>query len=69
MLIKRGENQTETKPNQSNALHPNGLGLGRIRVTQPRVRPRRGKTPKYTPRIDVSFRELATKGRHPHLTS
>ncbi len=35
------------KPYQSNVLHLNELGLGRIRVMQPRVRSRRGKKPKY----------------------
>ncbi len=39
--------QTETKPHQSNALHPNELVLGRISVMQPRVRPMRGKKPTY----------------------
>ncbi len=61
MPIKREENQADTKPQQSNALHPNELGLGRLRVMQPRVGPRWGKKPKYTPRIDVSFRELCIK--------
>ncbi len=38
MPIEGDVNETETKPHQSNALHPNELGLGRIRVTQARVR-------------------------------
>ncbi len=33
----------ETKLYQSNALHPNELGLGRIRVKQARVRAKQGK--------------------------
>ncbi len=28
LQMKRGVNQTDTKPYQSNALHPNQLGLG-----------------------------------------
>ncbi len=58
----------EMKPYQSNALYPNKLGLGRIRVTQPRVRAKRGKR-QNTPRIEESVRELCEKGSHPHLTS
>ncbi len=37
--MKCGVTQTETKPDQSNALYPNELGLGRIRVMQERIRP------------------------------
>ncbi len=44
------------------------LGLGRVRVTQPKVRARWGKS-QNTPRIDVSLRDLCDKGRHLHLKS
>ncbi len=39
------EKQSETKPYQSCALYPSELGLGL--GTQPRVRDRQGKNPKY----------------------
>ncbi len=51
---KRRENQTEMKPHQSNALHSNKIGLGKIRDTQARVRPRRAKS-QNMPRIDVLY--------------
>ncbi len=48
----------DTKPYPSNALHPNELGLGRIRVMQASastsVRIRQGNN-RNTARIDVSF--------------
>ncbi len=36
--MKCGVTQTETKPDQSNVLYPNELGLGRIRVMQEHIR-------------------------------
>ncbi len=60
--MKRWSNQTETKPQQSNALHPNELGLGRIRVTQPRVRPRQGKKGQILPELTYLLGSYATKG-------
>ncbi len=62
MPKKRRENQLGTKPRQSNALDPNKLGLGRIRVTQPRVRPRWGKMPKIRPELTHRLGSYATKG-------
>ncbi len=60
--IKRLSNQTESKPQQSNALHPNELGLGRIRVKQPRVRPRRGTKGQILLELTFRLGSYATKG-------
>ncbi len=60
--MKRWSNQTETKPQRSNALHPNELGLGRIRVTQPSVRPRPGKKGQIRPELTYRLGSYVTKG-------
>ncbi len=46
------------KSHQSNALHLNELGLGRIRVTQPRV----GHKAEICPELTYSLGSYATKG-------
>ncbi len=58
--MKGGVNQTETKPYQSNALHPNELVLGRIQA-KVRVNVIQGIKPKYGQNWCIV---IARKGDH-----
>ncbi len=67
--MKRWLNQLETKPHQTNALRPNELGLGRIRVVQARVTSTGGQKAEIRPKLTYRFREQGFLGRRPRLTS
>ncbi len=57
--MKKEVKQMETKPYQSNSLHPLGLGLRKLGLELDRPKSQN------TARIDVLSRDLCEKGRQP----